>query len=153
MAKKVSLNNIVDEIEVLWNEFTAYLNKETGEIETISDDEVRLIEYENDKEELHEWQKERNEIVQKVLNSNEYLPLPTKFDINEYEIMKKFCYTIDNEIIMNELLHSISGKGAFRFFRNTIHQYGIENDWYIYKRSKIEKIIIEWLEINNIEYE
>ena len=77
-------------------------------------------------DELSEW---RDEIVQdakKVLSSDDYLEIPSQFDIHEYEIMERFCLSVPDVEISDVLLRKIRGSGAFHRFKNTIYRYGIE---------------------------
>jgi len=46
----------------------------------------------------------------------------------------------------------IKGSGAFRRFKNAIHEKGIEKAWYEFRSEALEKIAIEWLEENGISY-
>ncbi|GAH05442.1 unnamed protein product, partial [marine sediment metagenome] len=78
-------------------------------------------------------------------------PLPTKFDIHEYDIMEKLCLSIKDKEVSNTMYSSIKGSGAFRRFKNNIHRYNIQDDWYEYRDAAIKEIAIEWCKDNNIE--
>jgi hypothetical protein len=47
----------------------------------------------------------------------------------------------------------IKGSDAFRRFKDAIHDYGIENDWYKYHNNALKEIAIEWCQENDIEFE
>ena len=87
-----------------------------------------------------------------MLFDDDYLKLPSKFDIHEYEIMERFCLSMPNEKISNILLSKIRGSGAFRRFRDTIYQYGIEEDWFKYRDEAYKEIAISWLESHGFDY-
>jgi len=87
-----------------------------------------------------------------VIGSDDYLLLPGKFDIHEYRIIEVFCYSLADDMIKENLLHKIKGSGAFRRFKDAIHEYGIEQEWYRFRQKELEKIAIEWLEANQISY-
>ncbi len=67
--------------------------------------------------------------------------------------MKRFCNEIKDVEISNELLFQIQGSGAFRRFKQAIDRYNIINGWYSYRQTALEKIAIDWLELNSISYE
>lgn len=152
MPAEVSLQDVVNELEALLDESTAYLNRKTGEIITISDDDKELVEGEVDLEDLPAWQRDWLTKVQEVLQSDDYIPLPTKFDIHEYEIMRHFCLSIEDDELREELLYAMRGSGAFRRFKDTIYRRGIKEAWYSYRKAAIEDIAIEWLTGQGIAY-
>jgi len=61
MSIPVSLQDVVDELETISDESTAYLNRQTGELYTFTDDELRWAEGNHDSdedaeaEEMNEW--------------------------------------------------------------------------------------------------
>ncbi len=75
--------------------------------------------------------------------------LPTKYEINEYQIMVGL---IDNEKLKIELQTLIQGKGAFRRFKDYCFESNIIQDWYKYKEQKYKEIAIEWCKQNELEY-
>jgi len=152
MTLTVSLRDVVNEMEVPSDEWHAYLNKRTGELVTITDEDALIIEMGYDPENCPEWQKEEIARNRKVLNSEDYLELPSRFDIHEYAIMERFCHSVQDSKISDELLYQIRGSGAFRRFKDAIHRYDIADDWYRFRQEAFEKIAIEWLEANGIAY-
>jgi len=92
-------------------------------------------------------------MAQEVLESEDWLALPGKFDVHEWSIMEQFAHSIENERLRRDLLDAIHGPGAFRYFRDTIDRYGMKDAWFDYKALALEKIAIGWLEEHNIEYE
>jgi hypothetical protein len=148
----VSLRNIVGEMTLLNYETTAYLNKRTGELIILSDDELSQAEEDIDVSDSPEWMQEMMRQAKEVIGSDDYIPLPSKFEINDYHIMEDFCYTVEDEKIRDKLLYAISGRGAFRRFKDAIHFLDIQDDWYRFQNEELEKIAIEWLEEKGIEY-
>lgn len=148
----VFLREVVDEMNIISDEHSAYLNKRTGELITLSLEELSAAEEEDDLTGYPEWQRQMIEKAHEVLSSDDYLKLPSKFDIHEYRIMEEFCFSVENTQIRNQLLQQIKGGGAFRRFKNTIHTLGIEEDWYRFRDAEYERIAVEWLEAHGIEY-
>jgi hypothetical protein len=91
--------------------------------------------------------------AKRVLASDpDYLKLPSRFEIHEYEIMERFCLSFPDAKVSDILLRKIRGSGAFRRFKDTIYQYGIEDDWFQYRDEAYKEIAIAWLESNGIAY-
>ncbi|MEX0725849.1 MAG: UPF0158 family protein [Planctomycetaceae bacterium] len=157
MPLPVSLKAVVDEMDSQCDESQAYINKVTGELVTVGDEELSAAEEFEDEEgeelsEYPDWQQGAIKQAANVLASDDYLQLPDKFDIHEYEIMQKFCGSVENDNVRDELRQAISGKGAFRYFKDTIHHHNIAEDWYRYRDAALEKIAADWLESHGIPF-
>ncbi len=118
----------------------------------VTDEELRAAEEDEPLEEFPEWQHEAIRIAGEILETDHYLPLPTKFDIHEYSIMERFCRSLDNDDMRDDLCNAIRGRGAFRYFKDRIHGYGIADDWYQYRDEALKEIAIAWCEENGIRY-
>jgi len=152
MEVVVSLRDVVGEMDLLSDEHQAFLNKRTGKLITLSDDQLSQAEEDIDVGDSPEWEQEAIRVAKEVIGSDHYIPLPTKFEINEYHIMEDFCYTVESEKVRDKLLNAISGRGAFRRFKDAIHFLDIQDDWYRFQNEELEKIAIEWLEEKGIAY-
>ena len=64
MTVAVSLRDLVDELQMLSNESNAYLNKVTGKVITITDDDIAMVEMDNEfEDELEEAHGETSDEV------------------------------------------------------------------------------------------
>ncbi|MEC1697904.1 UPF0158 family protein [Schinkia azotoformans] len=72
--------------------------------------------------------------------------------MNEYEMMEDFCYSLSNDKDRNRLLNAISGRGAFRRFKDEIIYMGIRDEWFEFRDKCYEKVAIEWCKDNGIDY-
>ena len=151
MTVVVSLRDFVGEMQTLSDDRHVYLNKVSGEFIMLFDDDLRMAESDI-ADELLEWPAEPVQDVKKVLSSDEYLELPSAFDIHEYEIMERFCLSVADEKISNVLLSKIRGSGAFHRFKDTIYQYGIEEEWFKYRDEEYKEIAISWLKSHGFDY-
>lgn len=79
--------------------------------------------------------------------------LPTRYDINEYEMMEDFVYTVRDIKLQNQLNISLNGSGAFRRFKDTCINYAIIDDWYKFRDKKYKELAVDWCKENNIEFE
>lgn len=152
MAPVVSLRAVVDKMEIFGDPFHAYLNTRTGELVTVSDEDLEAADSDDDLDEYPEWQRDLIRLAQAILESDDYLALPGTYEIHEYRIMERFCQSVDDERLSDELCSLIRGSGAFRRFKDAIHRHDIAEDWYGYRRQALEEIAVNWLEAHGIEY-
>jgi len=92
--KPVKLQDIIDEMEMQMDEYHKYLNTETGEVITISSEDLGIAEESDENDDFAEypdWQRDSiNEALDVLMNwgNGKYIELPDKWDIHEYSIMK-----------------------------------------------------------------
>jgi hypothetical protein len=159
---KVKLQDVVGEMDVLHDQASAYLNRRTGELMTLTTEEFRAAERWEDKKESEEvadvladypeWQHELILKATEIMESEDWIELPSKFEIHEYAVMEEFCRSVANPEISNRLLNTIRGSGAFRRFRGAIEALDLLQEWYDFRAAELERIAVGWLEENAIEY-
>ena len=133
---KVELTEVIDALEFTNDEIEYYYNPDNGEIfmsnieefETLNEDEL-------------------DDLFEKSIK------LPTRYDINEYEMMEDFAETIKDDRLQNQLYISLNGSGAFRRFKDTCINFDIIDDWYKFRDKKYKELAINWCKDNNIEFE
>jgi hypothetical protein len=153
MSVQVKLQDIIEGMEIQVEGTRTFLNINTGEVISVSEDDLRAAEDEKPLDHLPDWQQEDLKIAYDVVeNFEDYEELPTKFEINEYEMMEDFCLTIRNESNQEVLLNSIKGKGAFRRLKDNVIRLGMEEQWYSYREERYKQIAIEWCQDNNLCY-
>jgi len=152
MDKPVKLEDIIDGIEMQTDESSSYLNIKTGEVVIISDEESSAAEEDKPIDSFPEWQHELINKAKEILQSNDYISLPSKFQVHEYRIMEKFCLSITDDQIRDILYYSIKGSGAFQRFKDNIYKYNLEEEWYKFRDEAIKRIAIEWCEDKGINY-
>jgi len=103
----VSIKDVVDEMDVPGDEQSAFLNRHTGELVTLSSEELSAAEEDDNIDKYPTWQQDMIIKAKEVINSDDYLPLPSKFDIHEYHIMKDFCCSVADDKIRESLLNKI----------------------------------------------
>lgn len=148
----VKLSDVVETMDLTNNMLHAYLHRQTGELVMLSDDALSAAEAETDLNDYTDCEPEEIQLAKQVLEFNDYVKLPSQFEINEYSIMEDFCVSL-NDALRADILELIQGAGAFRRFKNAIHRYDIADNWYRYKQAALEKIAAEWLESEGIAYE
>ena len=152
MSVTVSLEEIVDHLNMVGDESSTYLNRKTGELVVLTDEELTEAEEREDMEDYPEWQRQRIALARDIQDSEDYLELPTKFDIHEYRIVEEFCRSVEPQELREQLLSKIRGSGAFGRFKREIYRLKIETDWYRFRDAELERIAMQWLEANEVAY-
>ena len=157
MSLPVKLSDVVEQLSIISNDLTAYLNRRTGELVMLPGGSMFELEDdefadEEDLEEQPEWMREERAQTREVLDSDDYLALPGSFEIHEYKIMEDFCHAFEDAETSNRLLGLIRGPGAFGRFRSAIRTLGAENAWYQFREQALVEIAVDWLEANGIPY-
>lgn len=133
---EVKLSEVIDALGFINDEIEYYYNPTNGEIFMSN-----IGDYENLNED------ELDELFEKSIM------LPTRYDINGYEMMEDFVETIEDIRLQNQLYISLNGSGAFRMFKDTCINFDIINDWYKFRDEKYKEIAINWCKENNIKFE
>lgn len=131
---KVDLDKILDALEMVDEDSQAYFNTDTGEIEWLGGF-LDSDEYED---------------LADRIEFGHFISLPTKYDIHEYRIMEEFIYSLPTGEVQNKLQRAITGKGAFRRFKDTINYLSIDKDWYLFRDEAYRNIALEWCKENGL---
>ena len=134
---KVKLSDIIEAIEFLNDDTYFFLDRVTGEIVCIDD-------FSMDTEEREE--------AYEVLDEHGCYKLPEQWELNGYHTMEEFIDTLP-PAAQERLSIAISGRGAFRRFKDEVYRLGLEKEWYKFLDDSNKRKAIEWCEENGIEYE
>ena len=149
----IKLRQIVEAMESQSDEVTGYLDRKARKVIHIMDDEMRGAEEDEPLESFPECEREDVLVARAIAREDpNYVPLPDRFDIDDYRIMERFCLSIKDEDVSDTLYRAIKGTGAFRRFRDAIHEHGIADDWHECRRQAYRKIAARWCEANDIQY-
>ena len=146
----VKLSDIIEGLEFQADECFSYLNMTTGEVVSVTTEELRAAEEDEPLEDFPEWQHDAIRIARDIVETEHYLPLPDRFEINEYSIMERFCLSVDDDDLRDDLCDAIRGRGAFRRFKDRVQVYGMAEDWYRYRDEALREIAIAWCEEHDI---
>lgn len=128
------IDKITECLKMVSEDFRGYYNVETGEILWISElggiGEEKLNELEDD--------------------PDNYISLPTWYDIDEYSLMDKFAYQYPDARIGGRLRETLKGKGAFRRFKDSVFGFGIREEWFKYRDEKYRELAEEWCARNGL---
>jgi hypothetical protein len=147
-----------------------YLDLETGEVISVSDGERGLLEriyesyydeqtetvdWENafTKEGVPDWQRERLHEADQVEAGfgDRFIAIPAEGSHEGYRDMEAFIATVRNRRLQERLERAISGRGAFRYFKDVLLDYPAERErWFQFKRERLQHRILDWLEAHGI---
>ena len=153
MAIRVKLSDVVEAMDLPNQDWGSYLNPDSGEIVTVTDEERRLVEDGEQVDDVPDWQRETLPKAREALESDRFLALPGSFEIHEWSIMQQFAQSQSGHRQADELLHSLHGRGAFRMFRSAVKRLGLEDDWYRFRESAFVDTAEDWLKAHGIAYQ
>lgn len=78
-----------------------------------------------------------------------YLALPDRYEINEYHMMEVFACDYDDS---GRLARAISGRGAFRYFRDTVDELGLNQEWDEFRSNCYRERAVSWCHGSGLEF-
>jgi len=127
---KYSLSEIIENLEMQSSEIKYYFDKLENKF-------VFTMEGYDDDEE--------NEKLLKAVNDRKrFVPLPSAYELNEYEMMENFT-TLQKEEIQKVLFKCLNGKGVFRRFKDKLFDLDIREDWFAFKSEQLKVVASDWV--------
>jgi hypothetical protein len=158
--------------DVARDTFDYFLDLETGEVMTVSeeiihelktrlsddevdelDDDIEYVEYDEEPH-IPDWMTDEMEMILEILldESERYIRIPERQNRIAYQSMSAFLDTIEDPLLREELSAALNGKGAFRKFKDTLIRFPRERKrWHSYNAKTMKKESIEWLTSLGIE--
>lgn len=139
----IPLKMICDAIEMADDAWKHYLDIEEMNVVSLPD---TLF--------MGEYDEEDQELAERIEEGwrTRYFALPSKFDIHEYRIMEEFVWELPQGRVQDSLEKAIRGKGAFRRFKDGVHRFGMEQQWYDFQEAAYRRIAVRWCEDHGFEY-
>lgn len=152
MPEPFDIDKIARELDGLLDRAGLYLNRETGELLLAPDCDVGAFEDGVEDDGLEwDWSDEDIEKLREIVHTRQWICLPSKFEIHEWAIMKRFAGE-KREPLFSHLQDALHGSGAFRSFRNVLERAGMTAAWYEYKHEHLVQLVAEVLEEENIPF-
>jgi len=145
MPKPVLLKDIVDALEMQFDEVYSFLDLDTGQVEFMSHDELLAAEQDDDDD-------PEGELATRIAFLDRVVTLPTKREVHEWQIMSDFADSVQHRDTQDELLDAIHGAGVFRNFKNIIRRRGIEKSWHEFRTRAVTEIAVEWCRRHKIPW-
>lgn len=126
----LSVGAIVAEFELLTEETTLFVNRRTGEVAVISNEDLPDEEPgdETEDENEPEWLAEEEAEARDIAGNPDWIALLGRHDLDELGIMKRFARRA-RPAASRDLFDALSGRGAFRRFREVIRARALEKEW------------------------
>lgn len=64
---------------------------------------------------------------------------------DSYHIMEDFIFTVEDEPLRNRLLEALNSKKPFRYFRATVEDSPLREDWFDFKDARMKAWLLEML--------
>lgn len=155
-ALKAKLSDLLLALEMASDEIIMRFDRQLGQIVSVDGSLFRQAEDGEDEDfsELPDWQQEEVKTAREILedDGSRFIDPPDKFEFHEYRQMERFIGTVENQRVAEELWRAIKGKGAFRYFKDTLHRHGIEEQWYRFRDTAMKEFVIAWANDNNVEF-
>ena len=132
--KKLDLNMAAQEFETVSQEMHLFYNRETGEFDFYND-----------------FFGDENGDLERFEDAA-WIDLPDSQEIDEYGIMVDFTETITDPRKYELLCVALNGRGAFRRFKDLLHDLDLTEEWYSFKHDAYVEIVKAWCADNGIEY-
>ncbi len=148
---------------------TYYLDLATGEVLSVDDEERDLLErfYESYYDEqsqtvdwetgfremqVQDWQRDRMREADRVEKGfgEHIVEIPKESSHEGYLDMAAFIGSVRNPHLQ-QLERAISGRGAFRYFKDVLWKYPAERErWFQFQQERLNQRILDWLEEQEI---
>jgi hypothetical protein len=86
-----------------------------------------------------------------IQEGTEYVPLPDRFDLHEWQVMEDFCLARADEARRDDLRDLIRGRGAFSRFKRALSDRELE-EWYQFRSDHYAAVAVHWLDSHQITY-
>ena len=164
---KVSYSDFEDAFTNSSYEHHYWLDKKTGKV-IFWDEEIEiLLEDEDELSDAPEWQREAVEELRPVLRAigelpgdesdepvepDRYVEIPKDETHDAYQDMADFAGTVTDSRLQELLAVALSGKGAFRRFKDVLLNFPDErNRWFAFSNDRLRERIKEWASEEDIE--
>ena len=150
----VNLKELAEQMDFMLDEWSYFVNKSTGEIVSVEDRHLGFAEDpEAISERIAEWEHDAIQEASELLDKwEELIRFPEKYELNEYGMMEDFILTVRDAHIRGCLENAISGRGAFRRFKDTADRFNMIDNWYEFKNQALLAYAKKWCDENGLQY-
>jgi uncharacterized protein UPF0158 len=157
MSAVAKLSDLIDTLLFQSEERLSWFDRQTGRIVMVECFVMSALEEGNEEEltDLPDWQKEEVQIAREVFEDSgggRFIDAPDPFDFHEYRQMEEFIGPLEDESVADQLFRAIKEKGAFWYFKDTLHRLGIEKRWYEFRDNAMKDFVIGWAKDNGVAY-
>lgn len=146
---KIKLSDLIDALQFQSEEYHSFIDLRNNTVCIISD--IAISYAEDNDDDYPKWQHEEVQLAKAYLdNCDNFIELPSQYDVNEYSMMEDFAFDLENDRNKELLFIALRGKGAFRRFKDTVNLLGLEDEWYRYRDEQYKQFILNWCDTEKI---
>ena len=155
----VNLVDVVDDMGMAYESVQFLYDRENDEIVMVFTDALNVAEELEEDADLEEAAQhtesgdvEDMELAVRIVNDDGsvFVSLPSQWDIHEHAIMCDFVDTLPDSSMRDRLARGLRGSGAFRRFKDGVHQYDIADAWCRFRDRRFTAIARDWCQENDI---
>lgn len=147
----VSLQTIVEALDLQSDELRSYVDLKTGAIITFNQEQASFAQR-GEWDKAPAWMRDTLPQIKRALEGDQMLGLPDRVHIDEWHMMQNFALGEEQCECRAELESAVHGASASRRFGEAIQRLGLEDSWLHYRQAEYERLAREWLEANRISY-
>lgn len=152
MLTQVELDDIVEAFEFMSMEVSSFVNVKTGEVVHVLNDYLGMAEEGEPCGDLSEWEQDVMILALQIIEQEDnFIRIDSQY-IDEYKMMEEFCYAITDPVKQEDLLYAITGKGAFRRFKDLVFRFGLIDQWYEYRDIGYKNSAKNFCHKHNVNY-
>jgi hypothetical protein len=151
MAVRAKLEGVLFALEAQFGGMECFINKTTGEVAVVDPEFLQAAEDDSQPVDPPAWQLEALEAAKIVVNSKDFITFPNKFAFREHDHMTAFAESLADSSQRKLLLAALTGKGAFRRFKDCVYNEGLRDAWNVARDRALENFAREFLEGHGIE--
>lgn len=125
------------------------LDTQEGRVIWIPGDVWRAIEDGESTDDLPDWEREHVTDARAVASddSGRFVRVPLWEAPDEYELMERFAWSVEDERLARALDQALGGSGSFGRFKRALYDFPEERQqWFRTRDDRIRQEAIEWLE-------
>jgi hypothetical protein len=157
MNPPARLSDLIPALDMSSEELRTYFDRKTGTFVSVEETMLSRLEdgEKEDLDDLAEWQHEEYKVAKEIASDggSRFLPAPDRYEFHEYRVMEEFIRSIADNEAANQLWRAVKGRGAFRYFKDTLHRLGIQQSWYDYLEQAQREYVIVWAKQNKVAFE
>jgi hypothetical protein len=157
--KPVNLKELADAFEGIGDidGWDYYVDKRDGKIYSFERRHLAIAGFYLDGDDYEVCPAEHDEIEAARAFAENYdreyvVDFPDREELREYDMMEDFAEGLPGTAA-NKIYGAISGKGAFRRFRETASRLGLLDEWHAYRDNAMMECARRWCVDNDIGYE
>jgi len=140
MGRPVSLDALIEEVELSGDGRQAVFNTETGEA-TIWGDPDELVAMHGE-----------DVLEGRDCDGPEWVAVPYPDTDSDWKMMRDFAFAQDIERFRDRLLGALHGRRCFSAFRQEAASLGLIDAWFAYREVALRALVTRWLAANGYPF-